>query len=90
VIDLGGKQVRHIDTPHVPHNWEARVIFEQTTKTLFLATCLPTPATDRRLLTMILSGPRSPRSRCSMPLRFRVQPHRRSAVLPLSNRRCSR
>ena len=35
VIDLGGKQVRHIDTPHVPHNWEARVIFEQTTKTLF-------------------------------------------------------
>ena len=35
VIDLGGKQVRHIDTPHVPHNWEARVIFEQSTKTLF-------------------------------------------------------
>ena len=35
VIDLGGRQVRHIDTPHVPHNWEARVIFEQTTKTLF-------------------------------------------------------
>jgi flavorubredoxin len=35
VMDLGGKQVRHIDTPHVPHNWEARVIFEQTTRTLF-------------------------------------------------------
>lgn len=35
VIDLGGKRVRHIDTPHVPHNWEARVIFEETTKTLF-------------------------------------------------------
>ena len=35
VIDLGGKKVLHIDTPHVPHNWEARVIFEQTTKTLF-------------------------------------------------------
>ena len=28
VIDLGGKRVRHIDTPHVPHNWEARVLFE--------------------------------------------------------------
>jgi flavorubredoxin len=35
VIDLGGKRVRHIDTPHVPHNWEARIIFEETTKTLF-------------------------------------------------------
>src|ERR1700733_14344500 len=35
VIDLGGKRVRHIDTPHVPHNWEARVLFEEGTKTLF-------------------------------------------------------
>jgi flavorubredoxin len=35
LIDLGGKRVRHIDTPHVPHNWEARVLFEETTKTLF-------------------------------------------------------
>jgi flavorubredoxin len=35
VIDLGGKRIQHIDTPHVPHNWEARVIFEQTTGTLF-------------------------------------------------------
>ncbi|MGH8327070.1 MAG: MBL fold metallo-hydrolase, partial [Steroidobacteraceae bacterium] len=35
IIDLGGKRVRHIDTPHVPHNWEARVLFEETTKTLF-------------------------------------------------------
>lgn len=35
VIDLGGKRVRHIDTPHVPHNWESRVLFEETTRTLF-------------------------------------------------------
>jgi len=35
VIDLGGKRVRHLDTPHVPHNWEARVLFEETTDTLF-------------------------------------------------------
>ncbi len=35
VLDLGGKRVRHIDTPHVPHNWEARVLFEETTRTLF-------------------------------------------------------
>ena len=35
VIDLGGKRVRHIDTPHVPHNWEARVLYEESTGTLF-------------------------------------------------------
>ena len=34
VLDLGGKRVRHIDTPHVPHNWEARVLHEETTRTL--------------------------------------------------------
>ncbi len=34
IIDLGGKRVRHIDTPHVPHGWEARVLFEETTGTL--------------------------------------------------------
>lgn len=38
-LDLGGKQirrrVRNINTPHVPHNWEARVLFEENTRTLF-------------------------------------------------------
>ncbi len=34
VLDLGGRRVRHVDTPHVPHGWEARVLFEETTGTL--------------------------------------------------------
>jgi flavorubredoxin len=34
VLDLGGKRVRHLDTPHVPHAWEARVLWEETTGTL--------------------------------------------------------
>ena len=34
VIELGTKRVRHIDTPHVPHAWEARVLYEETTSTL--------------------------------------------------------
>ncbi len=34
VLDLGGKRVRHVDTPHVPHGWEARVLYEETTRTL--------------------------------------------------------
>jgi flavorubredoxin len=33
-VDLGSKRVRHMDTPHVPHAWEARVLFEETTRTL--------------------------------------------------------
>jgi len=35
VIDLGGKRLRQISTPHVPHGWEAQVLFEETTGTLF-------------------------------------------------------
>ncbi len=34
VLDLGGKRVLHLDTPHVPHCWEARLLFEETTRTL--------------------------------------------------------
>lgn len=35
VLDLGGKRVRWIDTPHVPHAWESGLIYEETTGTLF-------------------------------------------------------
>ncbi|MCW5730392.1 MAG: MBL fold metallo-hydrolase [Alphaproteobacteria bacterium] len=35
VIDLGGRRVRYLDTPHVPHCWEAGLIHEETTGTLF-------------------------------------------------------
>jgi flavorubredoxin len=34
-IDLGGRRIRSIDTPHVPHGWDAHVIYEETTRTLF-------------------------------------------------------
>ena len=34
VVDIGGKRIRYIDTPHVPHGWDAGVIFEETTGTL--------------------------------------------------------
>ena len=35
VLDIGGKRIRYIDTPHVPHAWESGLIFEEVTKTLF-------------------------------------------------------
>lgn len=34
VLDLGDKRIRIIHTPHVPHGWEAQVMFEETTQTL--------------------------------------------------------
>ena len=34
-MDLGGKRVRFLYTPHVPHGWEAGVLFEETAATLF-------------------------------------------------------
>jgi flavorubredoxin len=34
VLDLGGKRVRHLDTPQVPHGWDARLLFEETTGSL--------------------------------------------------------
>ena len=34
VIDLGGKRLRYIDTPHTPHGWDAGVMFEESTATL--------------------------------------------------------
>ena len=33
-VSLGTKQVRHIGTPHVPHGWEAGILYEETTGTL--------------------------------------------------------
>jgi hypothetical protein len=34
VVDLGGRRVRYLATPHVPHGWDAGVLFEETTSTL--------------------------------------------------------
>jgi flavorubredoxin len=35
VIDIGGgKRVRYLDTPHIPHGWDAGVLYEEATGTL--------------------------------------------------------
>jgi flavorubredoxin len=53
VVDLGGKRVRWVDTSHVPHGWEAGLLFEETTSTLFcgdlftaVGPCAPTTDDD--------------------------------------------
>jgi hypothetical protein len=63
-IDLGkGKQVRYLDTPHIPHGWEAGVLYEETTGTL-LCGDLFTQLGDRAALTESdIVGPMPPRMR---------------------------
>jgi flavorubredoxin len=34
VLDIGGKRLRFLPTPHVPHNWESGLWFDETTRTL--------------------------------------------------------
>jgi flavorubredoxin len=51
VLDLGGRRMRWIDTPHIPHGWEAGVFFEETGKVLFCGDLLthvgnPEPLTE--------------------------------------------
>jgi flavorubredoxin len=51
VIDLGGRRVRYIDTPHTPHGWDAGLLHEETTGTLlcgdlFTQTGRTEPMTD--------------------------------------------
>jgi len=35
VLDLGAHRLRFVPTPHVPHNWESGLWFDETTATLF-------------------------------------------------------
>jgi flavorubredoxin len=61
VVDIGGKRIRYIDTPHVPHGWDAGVIFEETTKTLFVGDLFahygdPAPMTRSELVTQAMAG----------------------------------
>lgn len=34
-LDIGGHVLRWIDTPHLPHGWEAGILYDETTRTLF-------------------------------------------------------
>ncbi|HEV8297686.1 MAG TPA: MBL fold metallo-hydrolase [Acidimicrobiales bacterium] len=34
VLDIGGHVLRFVPTPHVPHNWESGLWFDETTRTL--------------------------------------------------------
>ena len=56
VLDLGSKSVRWIDTPHVPHGWDAGLLFEAATGTL-LCGDLFTQTGDTSITTGDIVGP---------------------------------
>jgi flavorubredoxin len=41
-LELGGRRVRLVVTPHVPHNWESVLLFEETARLLFCGDLLTT------------------------------------------------
>jgi flavorubredoxin len=57
VIDLGGRRVRQISTPHVPHGWEAQVLFEETTSTLLCGDLFSHVGAGPALVTDDVVGP---------------------------------
>ncbi len=63
VMDLGGKRVRLLATPHVPHNWEACLVFEETSRTLLCGDLFTQggngePLTDRDILPAAIEAER--------------------------------
>ncbi len=45
-LDLGGRRIRLIATPHVPHGWEAQALYEEVTNTLFCGDLLTHPGSS--------------------------------------------
>ncbi|MCF2515313.1 MBL fold metallo-hydrolase [Sphingomonas sp. G124] len=59
VIDLGGKRIRYIDTPHTPHGWDAGLLFEETTSTLLCGDLFTQAGQSKALTESDIVGPAS-------------------------------
>jgi flavorubredoxin len=86
-FDVGGRRVRSIDTPHVPHGWDAHVLYEETTGTLFCGDLFSQVGDVPALTTATcLTPPCRPRT-CSAPPASRPPRRPPSAGSPSSNPR---
>ena len=57
-IDLGGgKRIRYLDTPHIPHGWEAGVLYEEMTGTLLCGDLLTQLGDGPALIENDIVGP---------------------------------
>jgi flavorubredoxin len=57
VLDLGGRRVRRIETPHVPHGWDAGLLFEETTGTLLCGDLFTALGDSPALTEQEITGP---------------------------------
>jgi flavorubredoxin len=57
VIDLGGKRIRFLDTPHTPHGWDAALLYEETTNTLLCGDLFTQVGNDTALTSRDIVGP---------------------------------
>ncbi len=57
VIDTGSRRLRFIDTPHVPHGWEAGLLFEETSKILLCGDLFTHPGNGPALTENDVIGP---------------------------------
>jgi flavorubredoxin len=57
VLDIGGRRLRFIATPHVPHGWEAGVFFEETTNTLLCGDLFTHPGNGPAVTDTDVVGP---------------------------------
>ena len=57
VIDLGGKRIRFLDTPHTPHGWDAALLYEETTGTLLCGDLFTQVGNDTVLTDRDIIGP---------------------------------
>jgi flavorubredoxin len=72
VLELGTHRVRHIDTPHVPHGWEARLLYDETTGTLFAGDLFsnlgdPAPVTSEDIVGVAAEAEDMFRATCLTP-----------------------
>jgi flavorubredoxin len=59
VLDLGGKRVRYVYTPHVPHGWDAGLLFEETTRTLLCGDLFSQSGDSEAITNADIVGPAS-------------------------------
>jgi flavorubredoxin len=51
LLSLGRHRLRWIDTPHVPHGWDAGMLFDESTATLFSGDLFTQPGPGTQALT---------------------------------------
>jgi len=84
VLGSGGKRMRWLDAPHLPHNWECGYMFESSTRTLLAGDLFTQPGADLPALTESdVLGP-SEAMRLAMPASVAIDVHARAILNKLA------